>query len=195
MLMVLNEYFKDQPIKRKIIEGLYNTGISIRDGRFFIGNIEVSVTEISKAFCVNRRTVYETLKAVENFGPVKKVMESIVPSSDISKIAIMTGSQIVTIITTNGRYPSVISQVFSIILRYGCYIREIFSRNMGQDESFIRVTFYRPISGKAYEDISKIDGIKAVKISSISDVDELLCNICSIRTCPSKYTSGIENDE
>ncbi len=152
MLLVLNEYFKDQPIKRKIIEGLYKSGISIRDGRFFISNIEISVTEISKAFDVNRRTVYETLKAVENSEPVKKIMEAIAPSSDISRIATLTGSQILTVITSNGRYPSVISQLFSVVT-------------------------------------------KAVRISSVYEADELLCSICNIRSCPTKYTSGIENEE
>ncbi|MGC8608271.1 MAG: regulator [Thermoplasmata archaeon] len=195
MLLVLNEYFKDQPIKRKIIEGLYKSGISIRDGRFFISNIEISVTEISKAFDVNRRTVYETLKAVENSEPVKKIMEAIAPSSDISRIATLTGSQILTVITSNGRYPSVISQLFPVVTRYGCYIREIFSRNMGPDESFIRIIFYRPLSGKVYDEVSKIDGVKAVRISSVYEADELLCSICNIRSCPTKYTSGIENEE
>ncbi len=64
MLLVLEEYFKEYPVKKKIVETLYNNGVSIKNGKFFLNDIEISLSSIAESIKVNRRTVYETIKFV-----------------------------------------------------------------------------------------------------------------------------------
>ncbi|WP_297216375.1 regulator [Thermoplasma sp.] len=195
MLLILDEYFKEHPIKLRIIDGLYRSGISIRDGRFFTNDVEISVSEIANAFDVNRKTVYETIKLVESSEPLKKVMSSIKPMADIADVALLTGNQIITAYTSLGHFPYVFREIFSAISKYGCYIREIFSRNISQEESFIRIIFYRPIPDKIIGQIRKIDGVKSLEVRVSTDVDQILCNNCDIKICPTKFISDVEKEE
>ena len=66
MLFLLEQYFKDSPTRKKIVEGLFNRGISVKGGKFFCGSIEISPSQVATALGVNRRTVYETLKQIED---------------------------------------------------------------------------------------------------------------------------------
>ncbi|BAB59182.1 hypothetical protein [Thermoplasma volcanium GSS1] len=193
--MILSEYFKEHPIKQRIIEGLYRSGISVKEGRFFANDVEISISEIAKTFGVNRKTVYDTVKLVEGNSHLKRVMESIMPMADVSNVALLTGNQIITVYTTLGHYPTVWKDVFMAISKYGCYIREIFSRNMSQDESFIRIIFYRPIPQKIIDQIKAIDGARNVEVKVSSDVDEILCRTCDIKICPTKYISDVEESK
>ncbi|CAC11182.1 hypothetical protein [Thermoplasma acidophilum] len=195
MLLILDEYFKEHPIKLRIVDGLYTSGISIRNGRFFTNDVEISVSEIASAFNVNRKTVYETIKLVESNDSLRRVMSSIKPMADIADVALLTGNQIITAYTTLGHFPYVFKEIFNTISKYGCYIREVFSRNMSQEESFIRIIFYRPIPDRIIGQIRKIDGVKSLEVRVNMDTDQILCNNCDIKICPTKYISDVEKEE
>ncbi|GGM67465.1 regulator of amino acid metabolism, contains ACT domain protein [Thermogymnomonas acidicola] len=196
MLLILEEYFKNYPIKRRIVEGLYNLGISVVDGRFYLGGMEISISEIAKAFRVNRRTVYDTLRFIEATPQVKAVMEKIKPSVDICDVVPLMGHQVITIRTTMGYFSRTLAAVGEIVSRYGCYIREFTAKNYGSNDTFIRIIFFRPIPERVINDLSAIDGVRRVEIASPEPLDgKLLCDICEVKVCPNKLSSGLKEIE
>ena len=93
MLFLLEQYFKDSPTRKKIVEGLFSRGISVRSGKFFCGGIEISPSQVAVALGVNRRTVYETLKQIEDNEAVSEMMENLEPELDLSRVSPLLGSQ------------------------------------------------------------------------------------------------------
>ena len=196
MLLILEEYFKEYPVKKRIVEGLYNHGISVVSGKFYLDKIELSVTEIANAFGVNRRTVYETLKLIENKEEIRQVMGKISPDVNISKVAPFMGNQVVTIYTTMGFFSKVFGEFIDTVRKYGCYMREVSGRNLGKDETFVRAIFYRPIPERIFTEIGKIEGIVKIIINTPEEIDgDLICNKCEVRICPNKLSTGITDSE
>ncbi|WP_084272443.1 hypothetical protein [Picrophilus oshimae] len=65
MILLLQEYFKDYPVKREIIEKLFENGISVKNGKLYLNDIEISISAVAKALKINRKTVYETMELIE----------------------------------------------------------------------------------------------------------------------------------
>lgn len=192
MILILEEYFRDVPVKRRIVEGLYNYGISVRNGKFYIGDIEISVTEISKAFNVNRRTVYDTLRIIEEKEEIRRVMNQLRPVTDIADIAPLLGNQVVVAHTTPGSFTITFGKFVDVIKKYGCYVKEVTGRNIGKSDSFVRAIFYRTVPNKVFDEMSSIDGVQKLIITTPQDISvEPVCNKCVVRVCPNKISSGV----
>ncbi|MEM0158049.1 MAG: regulator [Thermoplasmataceae archaeon] len=196
MLLILEEFFKDHPIKKKIVEGLYERGISIQDGRLYVGGIEVSISEISKLFKVNRRTVYDTIKLIQSSPEISQVMSLLRPCVDISGVAPLMGDQVVTVYVAPGFFRKALTSVLQIISKYGCYVKEIRGTNMGADDIFIRSVFYRSVPKKIFEDIEKVEGVNRILIETPESANlPLICDKCEVRVCPNKLSSTVLESE
>ena len=85
MQLVFDEYFKIYPVKKRIVEGLYASGISIVNEKFYLNNIEIPLSSIATTLKVNRRTLYETIKFVNKNPVVKEIMENVSVLPDMVK--------------------------------------------------------------------------------------------------------------
>lgn len=190
MLLILEEYFKEHPIKKRIVEGLYNRGIAVINGGFWLDGIQISVTDVALAFKVNRRTVYETIKVIESTHELKEVMSRIRPTVDISNIAPLMGDQVITLDICPGFFGRVMEKFVELIARYGCYVKEIHGRNIGKDSVTIRAIFYRTFPSRLFNEISSIEGVSHMAIDAAKGRDnDLVCDHCEVRICPSKISS------
>jgi predicted regulator of amino acid metabolism with ACT domain len=196
MLLILEEYFKNYPIKRKIVEGMYSRGISVNHGCLFLRDIEVPISEFAKALNVNRRTVYDTIKFIEEREEIKAVMSLIDPAPDICKIAPLMGDQVVTIHAKQGYFSKVLNGSMDIFRKYGCYMKELYGRNSYRDETIIRAIFHKSVPAKVFAEVEKIGGVKQIVMSSPSEnPDYLICEKCLVRVCPSKLSSDLQQEE
>ena len=192
MLLILEEYFKDHPIKRKIVEGLYNRGISVSNGRFYTSNIEISISEVAKAFGVNRRTVYDTIRIIEGTPGVKDIMARIKPFPDITDISPLMGDQVVTLHICPGYFSRAMSSLVDTVRRYGSYVKEIYGRNLSMDETVLRAIFFRTVPRRIFDELAKIEGIEKIVVESPGNGEgEVICSSCDVRICPNKLSTGI----
>ncbi|MHB1649448.1 MAG: regulator [Thermoplasmataceae archaeon] len=196
MLLILEEYFKNYPIKKRIVEGMYSRGISVNDGCLYLKDLEIPISEFAKALNVNRRTVYDTIKFIEDREEIKAVMSLLQPSPDICRIAPLMGDQVVTIHTKHGYFSKVLNASMDTFRNYGCYMKEIYGRNSYRDETIIRAIFHKSVPAKVFAEIEKIDGVKQIVMSSPAEnPDYLLCEKCVVKICPSKLSSDLQQEE
>lgn len=196
MILILEEYFKDYPTRLKIIEGLYKRGISIRNGRFYVEDLEIPVSEIAKAFNVNRRTVYETVKAIEDTSAVKEIMASIKPRIDRLTMSQKLGNQIFLMTPRIGCFGSLLSRTFDILGNHACNLVEVEGSNVNKKEYGIRLIFQRPVSKAIVEQLSSIPFIDKMKIITPDlESEDVVCNACEVKTCPNKQSSKLEDLE
>lgn len=196
MLLILEEYFREHPIKKKIVEGLYDRGISVQNGKFYSHNIELSVSEVAKSFRVNRRTVYETIRIIESTPGVKEIMANIKPCPDYSSIAPLTGDQVVTMHISPGYFPKAVSSLLDVVRKYGSYLKEIYGKNHRKNDILLRTIFSSGVPKKLFEELGKIEGVEKIVIDSrsLSDKD-IVCPKCEVRVCSNKLSSRIFEEE
>lgn len=196
MLLILEEYFKDHPIKRKIIEGLYERGISVKNGKFYITDIEISISEIAKSFKVNRRTVYDTIKIVENTPGVKEIMSKIRPSPNLSEVATLMGDHVATLFIKRGYFSRAMSSLLEGVKKYGSYVKEIYGRNQNRDNLIIRIIFYKTVPKAIFEDIGEIEGIEKIVIEAADlELNEPICSKCEVKICQSKLSTSVYEEK
>ncbi|WP_393971059.1 regulator [Oxyplasma meridianum] len=196
MLLILEEYFKDYPVKRKIVEGMYSRGISVNQGCLYLRDIEIPISEFAKALNVNRRTVYDTIKLIEGREEIRSVMSLIDSAPDICRIAPLMGDQVVTIRAKQGYFSKVLNGSMDTFRKYGCYMKELYGRNSYKDETIIRAIFHKSVPAKVFAELEKIDGVRQIIMSSPSDnPDYLLCEKCLVKICPSKLSSDLQQEE
>lgn len=195
MLLILEEYFRDHPIKKKIIEGLYERGISVRDGKFYVYDIELSVSEVAKSFGVNRRTVYDTIRIVSNTPGVREIMARLRPSPNLTKVAPLMGDHVATFYILPGYFSRAMNSLMECLQKYGSYVKEIYGRNQNNDELFLRTIFYRTVPRSIFEEFAEIEGVEKIVIESQGiDLEEPICTKCEVKICSSKLSTGIYED-
>ena len=192
MLLILEEYFKDHPIKKRIVEGLYRRGISVANSKFYSDGIEITISEVAKTFRVNRRTVYDTIRMIEESPAIKTVMSKLLPAADISRISPLMGDQVVTVSISPGYFSKTMSGVMDVAKRYGSYVKEIYGRNMIRNEVFLRAIIHHTVPKKIFEEMSKIEGVQKILIETSGTLDEdTICSKCEVKLCPSKLSSEL----
>ena len=189
MQLVFDEYFKAYPVKKKIVERLYANGISIVNNKFYVNNIEVSISSIASSIKVNRRTLYETIKFVNDNPVIKEVMENVSAVPDIKKISLLMENEIVTIYIDKGMYSRVTPEIMDAIEKYMSNIKEIYSVNSDYETNFIRLIFYNEVDESLFKIFNGIPGVNRILIDSPEKIN-VICDKCDIKICPHKISSS-----
>jgi predicted regulator of amino acid metabolism with ACT domain len=189
MQLVFDEYFKAYPVKKKIVERLYANGISIVNNKFYVNNIEVSISSIASSIKVNRRTLYETIKFVNDNPVIKEVMENVSVIPDIKKISLLMENEIVTIYIDKGMYSRVTPEIMDAIEKYMSNIKEIYSVNSDYETNFIRLIFYNEVDESLFKIFNGIPGVNRILIDSPEKIN-VICDKCDIKICPHKISSS-----
>ena len=193
MQLVFSEYFKSYPVKKRIIEKLYTNGISIVNDKFFVNNIEVSLSSIANAIKVNRRTLYDTIKFVNENPAVKQIMENISVIPDIKKVSLLMKNEVVTVYIDKGMYSRVITEIMGILKNHISNIKEIYSQNSDYDSNFIRIIFYNEVDSPVFRLLDAIQGVNRIIINSPAKID-VICDKCEIKICPHKISSSLREN-
>ncbi|HII82077.1 MAG: regulator [Candidatus Thermoplasmatota archaeon] len=189
MQLIFDEYFKAYPVKKKIVERLYANGISIVNNKFYVNNIEVSISSIASSIKVNRRTLYETIKFVNDNPVIKEVMENVSVIPDIKKISLLMENEIVTIYIDKGMYSRVTPEIMDAIEKYMSNIKEIYSVNSDYETNFIRLIFYNEVDESLFKIFNGIPGVNRILIDSPEKIN-VICDKCDIKICPHKISSS-----
>ncbi len=189
MQLIFDEYFKAYPVKKKIVERLYANGISIVNNKFYVNNIEVSISSIANSIKVNRRTLYETIKFVNDNPVIKEVMENVSAVPDIKKISLLMENEIVTIYIDKGMYSRVTPEIMDAIEKYMSNIKEIYSVNSDYETNFIRLIFYNEVDESLFKIFNGIPGVNRILIDSPEKIN-VICDKCDIKICPHKISSS-----
>ncbi len=193
MQLVFDEYFKGYPTKKRIVEILYNNGISIRNSKFFLNDIEIPVSSIASAIKVNRRTLYDTIKFVECNTVLKNIMANISVLPDTKKVSLLMKNEVITIYIDKGSYSRAFLAVSEAVSKYASNIKEIYSINSDYESNFIRIIFYNRINPAVFSVLNSISAIQKIIIESPEEFG-VICDKCEIRICPHKVSSNINQN-
>ncbi|BAD86219.1 hypothetical protein, conserved [Thermococcus kodakarensis KOD1] len=130
MMLILEAYFKNYPARRKVAEFLFENGLSVKNGKIYIKNVEVPISELARAIGVNRKIIYHTIEYIEKTYPFKLVFERLNPLPSLIDVAPLMGWEVLEIDVEKDQYQMAFSDVLRLLAEDNTPIMEVFGRNL-----------------------------------------------------------------
>ena len=159
----LEGYPERLSVARVIIEN----GLSVRDSRIFCNDIEIPPIRIARAARVDRRTVTETIKAIERSGELKEIFAGLRSAGHSLKgIAKHLMLGVVEITPDNARTPGILAKSATILAEAGISIRQaIVDDPELSPEPKLTLIAEAKIPGELVPKFLRVEGVEKVSVS------------------------------
>jgi len=189
MLLIIEEYFKNFPARKKVAELLVNLGISVKNSKLYVGEVDVPINAVAEVAGVNRKIVYHTIEYIEKTYELRSIFERIKPHMNLEEVAPIMGWEVLEIIFKKGKFGCALEKIFKIISDRSCEIRQVIGEREIMDKSKITIIFEKPISIEVVGEIRKIEGIDSLILhTSEMDKKKIVCSFCKVKYCPRKVS-------
>jgi len=189
MLFIVKEYFKNYPARRKVAEILVNNGISIKNSKPYLGNIEISVNAIAKAAGVNRKIVYHTIEYIENTYELRSIFERLHPELNLDNVAPAMGWEVLEISFKKGKFGCSLEKIAKILSEKTCEIRQIIGERELMDSNKLVIIVENPLKMELISEIKNIESVESIMIHTAEkDKEKIICNYCKVKYCPRKVS-------
>ena len=159
------EYFKKYPAQQRVMETLLSYGLSIKDGRVYCGDIELSFSKIARAIGVDRRAVMNAVETVERNKKMKKIFSSLQPTCSFKELAPKMSWGIVEIIPVNASMPGILADVSKMIADEKISIRQAnVDDYVITEEPKLYIITEKPLPPRLIKKLRKAKGVKGVTV-------------------------------
>ncbi len=189
MLLIVEEYFKNFPARKKVAELLVNLGISVRNSKLYIGNVDVPVNSVAEVAGVNRKIVYHTIEFIEKTYELRNIFERLEPTLSLAEVAPIMGWEVVEIEFKKPKYGCILEKIFHVLSEASCEIRQIIGERKSMDSSKLTIVLEKPVNIEAIGKIRALDGVETITLhTSEMDKQKIVCNYCKVKYCPRKVS-------
>jgi len=113
------------PERMSVAKVLVENGLSIRDGTIFCNDLEIPPIRIARVAKVDRRTVTETVKAIETSSELREIFAGIRSAGHSLKgVAKHLNLGVVEITPVDARIPGILAKSATILAEKGISIRQ-----------------------------------------------------------------------
>lgn len=195
MQLLLRHHFSDSPARKKVALGLYSRGISVKNGKLYSNSIEISPSQVARALKVNRRTVYDTIRKIQEDPELSTVMSNIYPEVSFVNVAPMIGSQVIIIYTSKGCYQKVFNDLFDRLKGYHSYVKEVVSRTLDRNQGYIRLILQIAVPENIINGLEEVKGItRVVVVNPEPGAENALCGTCRAFLFPGQMASPLKTE-
>ena len=189
-MILIEEYFRHYPARRRVAEFLLRHGINVRNGSLYLGDVEIPVSEVAKAVGVNRKVVYFTVETIEASNALRLLFRRLRPELKVEAIAPAMGWEIIEI-EVNAGPTAVLRNILGHIAEEGNEAVSVSLRNLPGEGAYISIVMERPLRGETVKKIGNIPGIKRILIRTPEkDKTKLVCTFCEVKYCPKRPEGG-----
>ena len=161
------ESLEGYPERLSVARVIVENGLSVRGGRVFCNDIEIPPVRIARAAGVDRRTVNETVRAIEGRRELREIFAGIRSAGHSLKgIAKHLGLGVVEITPDNARTPGILAKSASILAEWGLSIRQaIVDDPELSPEPKLTLIADSQIPGELIPKLLKVKGVEKVSVS------------------------------
>jgi hypothetical protein len=121
----VERYFEGCPERLKVSRALIENGLSVKNGKIYLNDIEMPPIRVARAAGVDRRTVKETLMAIKSARELREIFEGIRSAGlSLKEIARPLGLGVVEITPVDAKIPGILANSAQILARNGLSIRQ-----------------------------------------------------------------------
>lgn len=190
-MLIVDDYFKSFPARKKVAEFMVRNGLSVRNGRIYCNDLEISISELSRSVKVNRKIVYYTIEMIENSPPLKLLFKNLRSGLKLEEVAPLMGWEVLEIEGSKETQKFILARVLKILEDEECEIISLDSKNMyGEVPSFC-IVVDKPLPVDVLIQIREIPGIKKLILKTPEkDKHETVCALCEVNYCSRRISTG-----
>lgn len=186
-MLILEEYFKNYPARKKVAEFLFENGLSVKNGKIYLRNVEIPISELARVIGVNRKIIYHTIDYIEKTYPLKLVFERMNPLPSLIDVAPLMGWEVLEIELEKGKYLKAFSEVLALLHENNITVMEVFSRNLREEPAKLYIVIDGTLPVNVFVRIKDIEGFRKLIIHTPEkDKEKFVCNYCEVKYCPKR---------
>jgi predicted regulator of amino acid metabolism with ACT domain len=155
------------PERLGVAKVLVENGLSIRGGKIYCNDLEIPPVRIARVAGVDRRTVAETVKAIETSKELGEIFAGIRSAGhSLKNIARHLNLGVVEITPENARIPGILAKSAEILAKKGISIRQaiVDDPELSPEPKLTLIAEAR-IPGELVPKFLKVKGIEKVSVS------------------------------
>jgi len=187
MMLILEAYFKNYPARRKVAEFLFENGLSVKNGKIYLRDVEVPISELARIIGVNRKIVYHTIEYIEKTYPLKLIFEKLNPLPSLIDVAPLMGWEVLEIELDKDRYLRGFSDVLKLLDENDVSVMEVFSRNLREEPTKLYIVVDGTLPVEVFVHVKDMEGFrKLILHTPEKDKEKIVCNYCEVKYCPKR---------
>ena len=162
----IRKYLEPYPERLRVARVLVENGLSARGGKIYVNDIEVPPVRVARVAGVDRRTVNETLDAIEASRELKVIFEGLRSAGhSLKEIAKPLGLGVVEITPVDARIPGILANSATLLAKKGLSIRQaIVDDPELSPEPKLSLIVEKKIPGELIPEFLKIKGVAKVSV-------------------------------
>jgi predicted regulator of amino acid metabolism with ACT domain len=166
MWNTIRKYLEEYPERLRVTRVLVENGLSVRNGRIYVNEIEVPPVRIARVARVDRRTVNETLHAVNENRELRLIFEDLRSAGhSLKEIAKHLNLGVVEITPVDARIPGILANSAMIIANSGLSIRQaIVDDPELSPEPKLTLIVEKKIPGALIPELLNVNGVAKVSV-------------------------------
>jgi predicted regulator of amino acid metabolism with ACT domain len=162
----IKNQLQEYPERLKVARVLIENGLSVKNSKIFLNQIEIPPVRIARVAGVDRRTVNETTQSIKADPDLKLIFEEIRPAGhSLKEIAKHVNLGVLEITPVNAKSPGILSNAAMILNRAGLSIRQaIVDDPELSPEPKLTFIVEKKIPGELIPELLKIPGIAKVSV-------------------------------
>jgi len=166
MWNTIKKYFEGHSERLRVVRVLVEHGLSAKQGRIYLNQIEIPPVRIARVAGVDRRTVNETLNVIESKPELRMIFEEIRPAGhSLKEIAKHLNLSVVEIVPVDAKTPGILANSAMVLTKGGLGIRQaIVDDPELSPEPKLTLIVDQKIPGELIPELLKINGIAKVSV-------------------------------
>jgi hypothetical protein len=162
----IKKHLEAYPERLKVARVLVENGLSVKDGKIYLNEIEIPPIRIARVAGVDRRTVNETINTIRSHRELRMIFEGLRSAGhSLKEIARYLDLGVVEITPVDARIPGILANSAMIIAKKGLSIRQaIVDDPELSPEPKLTLIVERKIPGELVPEFLKISGVAKVSI-------------------------------
>jgi predicted regulator of amino acid metabolism with ACT domain len=166
MWNIIKNHFNDYPERLKVARILIENGLSTKNGKIYLNQIEIPPIRIARAAEVDRRTVNETLNAINENQKLQLIFKEIRPAGhSLKEIAKHLNLGVIELTVTDAKAHGILSNTVTLLNNANLSIRQaIVDDPELSPEPKLTLIIERKIPGELVPEILKIPQVAKISI-------------------------------
>ena len=162
----LKKHFEEYPERLKVARVLVENGLSAKDGKVYLNQIEIPPVRIARVAEVDRRTVNETLKAIKANRELRLIFEEMRSAGhSLKEIAKPLNLGVVEITPVDAKTAGILAKSATILAKAGLSIRQaIVDDPELSPEPKLTLIVEKKIPGELISELLNITGVAKVAL-------------------------------
>jgi hypothetical protein len=162
----VKKYLEGHPERLKVARILIENGLSVRNCKIYLNEIEIPPIRIARAAGVDRRTVKETLNAIQSNRELRLIFEGIRSAGpSLKEIAKHLNLGVVEITPVDAKIPGILASSAMILAKNGLSIRQaIVDDPELSPEPKLSLIVEKKIPGELIPELLNVKGVAKVSV-------------------------------